>query len=131
MKILKKNQKCSLFKDTAEIYFQIHKSKEKWRKSEKIKSIKKTKWKKSIEKTPNIIKLTKNIYERGCYQKTKDIKILNFLNKVYHINIELTSILRKNLKRVTIKSETVGENATYRDASKRKKYKSNYGKNSY
>ena len=42
-------------------------------------------------------------------KKTKDIKIFNFLNKVYHIKDELTSISRKNLKRVTIKSETVGK----------------------
>lgn len=71
----------------------------------------------------------------------KKTKVFNFINKVYHINEEMNSLSRKNLKRVKIKAPTVGKTLLtgmlMRDKSinqimekihKRRKYKKIFGK---
>ncbi len=42
-------------------------------------------------------------------KKTKDLKILNFINKVYHINKEITSVKRKKNKKIKIKGSTIAK----------------------
>lgn len=52
----------------------------------------------------NIIKLQhKNIKRKKAIIKTKEIKILKFLNKEYHISEKLERIKRKKSKRGLIK----------------------------
>lgn len=53
-----------------------------------------------------MIYLRKYIRKRVFIKKTK---VFNFINKVYHINEEMTSLSRKNFKRVKIKAPTVGK----------------------
>ncbi len=47
-----------------------------------------------------MIQLRKNIRKRVFIKKTK---IFNFMNKVYHINEEMTRVSRKKLKKVKTK----------------------------
>ncbi len=74
-------------------------------------------------------------------KKTKELKIFNFINKIYHINSYLNSISREKNKKVKIKGSTVGKllfigrfsrekslNQIMEKAHFRKKYKNIFSK---
>lgn len=73
-------------------------------------------------------------------KKTKEIKIFNFLKKIYHINEEITRVKRKKIKKVKIKGSTIAKllfigmmfreksiNQIIEKTHKRKKYKKLFG----
>lgn len=73
-------------------------------------------------------------------KKTKETKLFNFLNKIYHINEEITRVKRKKIKKVKIKSSTIAKllfigmlfreksiNQIIEKTHKRKKYKKFFG----
>lgn len=57
----------------------------------------------------NIIDKKKYIRKKVIIKRTKDIKIFNSLNKIYHINTQLSNISRKKNKRIRIKGSTIGK----------------------
>ena len=42
-------------------------------------------------------------------KKTKELKIFNFINKIYHINEQITRVSRKKDKRIEIKGSTIAK----------------------
>lgn len=87
---------------------------------------------------------TNIIRKRAIIGKTKELKIFNFLTKVYHINEKINSLKREKNKRILAKGNTIAKmlfiamftrersfNQLLEKIHKRKKYKNMFSKKEY